>query len=124
MNHARMLSKVSRKILSSPLILGAPIPGKPLMLYIAAQERSLGALCAQENEEGEERTLYHPSQTLVRAKLHYSPIEKMCLALLFVVQKFRHYMQSHTVRVISRVDPIKYILSRPVLSGQQSGSSF
>jgi len=27
-------------------------------------------------------------------------------------------MQAHTVRVISKADPIKYILSRPVLSGR------
>ena len=32
--------------LSSPPVLGAPVPGKPLLVYIAAQERSLGALCA------------------------------------------------------------------------------
>ena len=27
-------------------------------------------------------------------------------------------MQAHTVRVISKADPVKYILSRPVLSGR------
>ena len=31
--------------LNSP-VLGAPTPGKPLILYIASQERSLGALLA------------------------------------------------------------------------------
>jgi len=77
----------------------------------------LGALCAQENEEGKERALYYLSRKLLGAKLHYSLIEKMCLALMFVVQKLRHYMQAHTIRVISKADSIKYILSRPVLSG-------
>jgi len=103
--------------LSSPPALGAPIPGKPLILYIATQERSLGALCAQENEERKERASYYLSRMLVVAELHYSPVEKMCLALMFAVQKLRHYMQAHTVRVISKADPIKYILSRPILSG-------
>ena len=41
----------------------------------------------------------------------------MCLALMFAVQNLRHYMQAHRVRVISKADPSKYILSRPVLSG-------
>jgi len=72
--------------------------GKPLILNIAAQERSLGALCAQKNEEGKERALYYLSRTLVRAELNYSLIEKMCLALMFTVQKLRHYMQANTVR--------------------------
>jgi len=91
---------------------------KPLILYIASQEKSLGALCAQENEERKERALYYLSRTLVGAKLNYFPIEKMCLALMFAIQKLRYYMQAHTVRVISKADPIKYILSRPILSGR------
>ncbi|XP_074293723.1 uncharacterized protein LOC141620863 [Silene latifolia] len=40
-----------KKYLASAPVLGAPIPGKPLVLYIAAQERSLGAMCAQEIED-------------------------------------------------------------------------
>ena len=47
--------------LLNPPILGAPILGKPLVLYIAAQEESLGALMAQENEERKERALYYLS---------------------------------------------------------------
>ncbi|KAM1762296.1 hypothetical protein TB1_004857 [Malus domestica] len=43
-----------KKYLSSPPILGAPVPGKPLILYIAAQESSVGALMAQENESQKE----------------------------------------------------------------------
>ncbi|KAM1443840.1 hypothetical protein ACFX2I_040069 [Malus domestica] len=42
--------KSIKKYLSSPPVLGAPVPGKPLILYIAAQESSVGALLAQENE--------------------------------------------------------------------------
>jgi len=106
------------RYLSSPLVLGAPIPDKPLLLYIVAQEDSLEALCAQENSKGKERALYNLSRTLVGAKLNYSPIEKMCLALMFAVQKLRDYMQAHTVYVISKADLIKYILSRPVLYGR------
>ena len=48
-------------ILLNPPVLGAPIPRKPLVLYIAAQEKSLGALMAQENEKGKERALYYLS---------------------------------------------------------------
>ncbi|RVW18631.1 hypothetical protein CK203_104269 [Vitis vinifera] len=53
-----------RKYLANPPILGAPMAGKPLILYIAAQKCSLRALLAQENEENKEKTLYYLSQTL------------------------------------------------------------
>ena len=53
-----------KRYLLNPLVSGAPILGKPLVLYIAAQEKSLGALMAQENEKGKERALYYLSQTI------------------------------------------------------------
>ena len=54
-----------KKYLANPPILGAPMVEKPLILYIIAQECSLGALLAQKNEENKEMTLYYLSQTLM-----------------------------------------------------------
>ncbi|XP_070017414.1 uncharacterized mitochondrial protein AtMg00860-like [Nicotiana sylvestris] len=45
-------------------VLAAPILGKPLILYISAQERSVGALLAQENSEGKENSLYNLSRMM------------------------------------------------------------
>uniref|UniRef100_A0A2N9ITV2 Uncharacterized protein n=1 Tax=Fagus sylvatica TaxID=28930 RepID=A0A2N9ITV2_FAGSY len=107
-----------KKYLLNPPVLGVPIPGKPLILYIAAQEQSLGALLAQKNEVEKEKALYYLSRKLTGAELRYSPIEKMCLALFFSIHKLRHYMQAHTIHLVAKVDPVKYILSRPVISGR------
>ena len=68
------------------------------------------------NEEGKERALYYLSCTLVRVELNYSSLEKMYLAPMFTIQKLRNYMQAHIVRVISKADPVKCTLSRPILS--------
>ncbi|XP_015078307.1 uncharacterized protein LOC107022114 [Solanum pennellii] len=97
-------------------VLAAPIPGKPLILYIATQERSVGALLAQENSEGKENAPYYLSSTMTPNELNYSPIEKLCLALVFLIQKMKHYFQAHVVRLISRANPIKFVISKPVLS--------
>ena len=107
-----------KRYLSNPPVLGAPIQGKPLILYIAAQEKSLGALLAQENEQGKEVALYYLSRTIAGPELNYSPIEKTCLALFFAIDKLKHYMQAHTVHLVAKADPMKYILARPVLSGR------
>ena len=72
-----------KKYLANPPILGAPMAWKPLILYIATQECSLGALIAQENEENKESALYYLSRTLTGPKVNYSLIEKTCLALIF-----------------------------------------
>ncbi|XP_071922596.1 uncharacterized protein [Coffea arabica] len=97
-------------------VLAAPIHGKPLLLYIAGQERSVGALLAQQNNEGKDVALYYLSRMMTPNELNYSLIEKLCLALIFAIQKLKHYFQSHSVKLIFRANPIKYVMSRPVLS--------
>ncbi|XP_070004796.1 uncharacterized protein [Nicotiana sylvestris] len=48
--------------------------------------------------------------------LKYSPIEKLCLALVFAIQKLKHYFQAHVIRLVSRANPIKFVMSKPVLN--------
>ena len=55
-----------KKYLANPTIIGVPMVGKPLILYIAVQECSLRALLAQENEENKESALYYLSRTLTQ----------------------------------------------------------
>ena len=55
---------------------------------------------------------------LVGAEHAYSPIEKHCLALIFAVKKLRHYMLDHRVTLISKVDSLKYLMTRPMLTGR------
>jgi len=95
-----------KEYLSHPPLLRAPIPHKRLILCIAAKEKSLGTLCVQENGEGKDITRYYLSRTLVGAKLTYSPIEKICLSLIFPIQRLRHCMQAYAVQVVSKADPI------------------
>ncbi|XP_033512721.2 uncharacterized protein [Nicotiana tomentosiformis] len=49
-------------------------------------------------------------------ELKYSPIEKLCLERVFSIQKLKHYFQAHIVRLVSRANPIKFVMSKPVLS--------
>ncbi|KAM2061590.1 hypothetical protein ACFX1T_046628 [Malus domestica] len=100
-----------KKYLSSPPILRAPVPGKPLILYIAAQESSVRALLAQENESQKEGVLYYLSRTLTDVALAW-------LALVFAIQKLRHYMHAYTIHLVAKADPVKYVMSKPVLTGR------
>ena len=105
-----------KSYLMKPPVLAAPIPGRPLILYIAAQERSVGALLAQENDDGKENALYYLSRMMTPNEVKYSPIMKLCVALVFVIQKLKHYFQAHMIHLVLRVNPLKYVMSKPVLS--------
>ena len=52
-----------------------PIPRKPFLLYISATDTTLGALLAQNDEQGREKAIYYIRRTLVGYEINYSHIE-------------------------------------------------
>ncbi|KAM1929819.1 hypothetical protein ACFX13_031327 [Malus domestica] len=42
----------------------------------------------------------------------------MCLALMFAIQKLRHYMHAYTIHLVAKADPVRYVMSKPVLAGR------
>ncbi|XP_070020638.1 uncharacterized protein [Nicotiana sylvestris] len=99
-----------------PPVLAASIPEKLLILCISAQERSVGVMLAQKNSTGKENSLYYLNMMMKPNEMNYSPIKKLCLALVFSIQKLKHYFQAHVVHLVSRANPIKFVISKPVLS--------
>lgn len=98
--------------LTSLPVVVSPIKEKPLVLYIITLDHYLSELLAQENAKGKWNVLYYLSRTLVSLDERYSPIEKECLGQIFAIQKLRHYLHHHHTRLISKADPLKYILNR------------
>ncbi|KAL0286717.1 UNVERIFIED_CONTAM: Retrovirus-related Pol polyprotein from transposon.6 [Sesamum angustifolium] len=94
------------------------LAGRPLILYVATKERSVGILLAQKNDKGNENALYYLSRMTTPNELKYSPIEKLCLTLIFSIQKLKHYFQSHSIHLASMANPLKYVTAKPVLSNR------
>jgi len=50
-------------------------------------DHSLGALLAQNNDQGYEQSIYYLNRTMIGAEHRYNLTEKECLALVFAIQK-------------------------------------
>uniref|UniRef100_A0A2N9EGQ7 RNase H type-1 domain-containing protein n=1 Tax=Fagus sylvatica TaxID=28930 RepID=A0A2N9EGQ7_FAGSY len=87
----------------------APISGKPLRLYLASNSQAIGALIAQENDNGVEQPIYYVSRTLKDAESRYSGAERSCLALISASQRLRHYFLAHKVQLMTKSHPIRTI---------------
>ena len=48
---------------------------------------------------------------MVGAEHRYSPVEKECLTVMFVMQKLRHYLLSKTVYLNSRINHLKVLIT-------------
>ncbi|XP_026399253.1 uncharacterized protein LOC113295116 [Papaver somniferum] len=96
----------------------SPVQGRPLILYTASSDVAIGALLVQEDEEGVEHLIYYYSRTMKDAQLRYPKAERACLALAHAIQRFRNYLLSNRVVLVSKADPIKFLLSKPALIGR------
>lgn len=95
------------------------VPGRPLLLYLSTTETSMGCVLGQHDDRGRrEEAIYYLSKKLTDCESRYSPLEKTCLALLWATQRLRHYLLSYPVLLLARMDPLKYIFEKPVLSGR------
>ena len=72
----------------------------------------------QEDEFGAEHVIYYLSRTLNPIELKYSHVEKLALAAVQAVQRFRHYILLRKTIVISDCNPMIYILTKQLLGGK------
>ncbi|MBI1572467.1 hypothetical protein IOK37_27170, partial [Escherichia coli] len=70
----------------------------------------------QEGDNGVEKAIYYLSKKMVGSEERYTPLEKTCWALVWASKKLRHYMLAYSVKLISRMDPIKYLFEKPALT--------
>ena len=74
----------------------------------------------QENPNGQEHVIYYASKNLMDFETLYSHMEKLALATVIVVQKFRHYILLRTTTELADQNPMYYILTHQVLGGKHS----
>uniref|UniRef100_A0A2N9IAW3 Reverse transcriptase domain-containing protein n=1 Tax=Fagus sylvatica TaxID=28930 RepID=A0A2N9IAW3_FAGSY len=55
----RFISSLAVRVMANLPIVKAPIPGVPLRLYLASNDKAIGVLVAQEDKEGVEQPIYY-----------------------------------------------------------------
>lgn len=79
----------------------------------------MGCVLGQHDDTGRrEQAIYYLSKKLTDCESRYSPLEKTCLALVWATQRLRHYLLSYPVLLLARMDPLKYLFEKPVVSGR------
>ena len=71
---------------------------------------------AQHDEEGKEMATYYLSKLFNEAEKKYTTMKKTCVGVVWVAQKLKHYFLAHKVQLIAKMDPIRYLLKKSVLT--------
>ena len=90
--------------LSSDPILRCPDFSQPFTLYTDASDTGLGAVLQQGDS-----VIAYLSRALKAAEKHYSVIEKECLALVYAVHQFKHYLLGRPFVVYTDHNPLQWL---------------
>jgi hypothetical protein len=74
----------------------------------------------QEDNFLEEHVIYYLRRGLVGPEQNYFHVEKLALAAVHAVQRFRHYILFRKTTIIVIVNPFQYVLTRRIISGNIS----
>ena len=75
-------------------------------------------MLAQINDLGKERAIYHLSKRMLEYECKYIMVEHLCLALVWAIKRLRHYVTEYSILLVSRLDPLRYLFDRLVLTNR------
>jgi hypothetical protein len=101
-------------------LLFPPDYSRDYLLYLTASDSTIAMVLVKEDDLHDENVIYYLSQSLTTTESKSLHVEKLALAAIQVVQRFRHYIFLHKTTVISNCNPMQYILTRRLLRGKYS----
>jgi ribonuclease HI len=101
-------------------MLTPPVPGAPLLLYVAASHSTVSEALVQEKLEGQikkQAPVYFVSEVLSLSKKNYTKLEKVLYAVLMASRKLRHYFQAFHI-IVPSSQPLKDIMRNREATGR------
>lgn len=76
------MDNIKRNLSNAPILAPYNLD-KSLLLYVLATVIALGEMLTQKDDEGKERPIYYIIKSLIDYETRYTPIKKMCFAIIF-----------------------------------------
>jgi len=87
-------------------------------VHIDASKIALGAVLVQPGERNMDHPVYNASRKLSTVERNYTTIDREALAMVYSLQKFRHYLLGAPFKFFTNHSSLKYIVNKPVLEGR------
>jgi hypothetical protein len=107
---------LKHKVSTAP-ILRAPDWTLPFHISSDASDTAIGAVLGQE-EYHLPYAIYFISKNMSPAELNYTVTEKEFLAVIYAINKFRHYITGYSTFVHTDHSAIKYLMNKPITNAR------
>jgi hypothetical protein len=109
---------ILKEKLSTAPVLVPPNWDLPFHVYVDASNIALGCVLSQKDTKNLDHPIYFASRQLIAAEKNYTTTEREALAMIFAIQKFRHYLLGYPFVFYVDHDALKYLINKLDLSGR------
>jgi hypothetical protein len=107
---------LKHKVSTAPILRG-PDWTLPFHISSDASDTAIGAVLGQE-EDHLPYAIYFISKNMSPAELNYTVTEKEFLAVIYAINKFRHYITGYSTFVHTDHSAIKYLMNKPITNAR------
>eukprot|EP00253_Pinus_taeda_P013423 PITA_13423 len=109
-------NKLKHQLSTTPILRGADW-ALPFHISSDASDTAIGAVLGQE-ENNLPYAIYFISKNMTPAELNYTVTEKEFLAVIYAINKFRHYITGYTTFVHIDHSAIKYLMNKSITNAR------
>jgi hypothetical protein len=115
----RAFDYLKQRLITSP-ILTYPNFEKPFTLYTDASGTGIGAVLSQVGEDGKEHVISYASRSLNKAEINYPITDQECLAVVWAVRYFQHYLELKPFTVVTDHSALKWLQTSKIPKGRRA----
>jgi hypothetical protein len=108
---------LKNKMVTAPILV-FPDWSKEFHVHADASSIALGVVLAQPGEGDIEHLFSFASRKLSTTEVNYTTTEREGLAMVYVLQKFHHYLLGGHFKMFTDHSTLKYLVKKPMLGGR------
>ena len=103
---------LKEKLSTTPVFI-PPNWDKTFHVYVDASNVALECVFSQKDDKNFDHPIYFASHQLIAVEKNYTTTQREALGMIFVVQKFRHYLLGYPFVFYVNHDALKYLINKP-----------
>jgi hypothetical protein len=111
------LDILKEKMVTAPILV-FPDWSKEFHVHVDASAIALGAVLTQPGEGDIDHPIAFASRKLSDSEQNYNTTEREGLAMVYALQKFRHYLLGKHFKMFTDHSSLRYLVNKPVLGGR------
>jgi hypothetical protein len=111
--------QLKKRLITAP-VLKYPDFEQSFVIFTDASGVGLGAVLSQKDEQGKEGVIAYASRSLNQAEQNYSVTDQECLAVVWAIKHFQHYLGLRPFTIVTDHSALKWLKTSKIPTGRRA----